>query len=734
MTQSIPFEGPAASGTGRLRELTARLASSRWLPFLSLTAVAALAFGLNAWDLSGAGLGNTYYAAAARSMSLSWKNFFFNAFDPGGFITVDKPPVFLWFGALSVRIFGYSSWSLLLPSAFAGAATVALVWLIVRRYFGVTAATIAGLVLALTPITVAVSRLNLPEPFLALWLVGAAWALLRSLESRRWLWWTIAAGAFVGLAFNTKMLAGWIPGPAFALAVVAGVASWRNLRSRKLFIQLAALAAATFIVSFSWMLVVDAWPASSRPYIGGSSDNSVANLAFNYNGLGRVNGNERPGPVGSGNRPPASTSRPNAANGGFLGNIFRNSPAANPGPGGARGAGGIIAGSPGMFRMFDAANGGQIAWFLPFAALGGLLCLWEWRRNPVRRAAVVLALGWVVLFGGVFSYAQGIYHSYYTSVMAPGAGMLVGMTAAAAAGLIKRNRLWITPLAGITVVTLLVQLKMAGRFPGFQVNARPLAIGVVIAAGMFVLLSAFAPRRLRPMPGLAVVIAGLLIMPASWSFYEAANASLNTTLPQAGPRAGAAGRSFGSNAFDSGTNALASWLHAHSDPTARWDLVVSSAQNASTLIAQDNLSVMALGGFMGSDPAITPAQFADLVAKGEVRYVLTGGAGGRGGFIPRNFSGTNNLPGPNTFGGRNRAAPGTGIPRNGSAQPAFPSFAAGGATAAANPTLANTPGAGAVMQAVQGACIQATTPDVPAQYQGQIYDCAGAANALRNGQ
>src|SRR5439155_7897269 len=147
-------------------------------------------------------------AAAVRSMTLSWKNFFFGAVDPGGFITVDKPPVFLWIDALSARILGYSSLSLLLPSALAGAATVALVWLIVRRHFGALAATIAGLVLALTPISVAVYRLNLPDPFYILALVGAAGALMLSLDrGRRWWAWTIGAGILVGIAFNTKMLA-----------------------------------------------------------------------------------------------------------------------------------------------------------------------------------------------------------------------------------------------------------------------------------------------------------------------------------------------------------------------------------------------------------------------------------------------------------------------------------------------------------------------------------------------
>jgi 4-amino-4-deoxy-L-arabinose transferase-like glycosyltransferase len=188
-----------------------------------LASVTALALVLYTWGLSKAGYGNTYYAAAVRSMTMSWKNFFFGAFDPGGFITVDKPPAFLWVDALSARIFGYSTWSILLPSAVAGAAAVALLWLIVRRYFGLTAATISAIALALSPISVAVNRLNLPEPFLILALLGAAGAVLQSVDSRRWWAWTALAGLLVGVAFNIKMLAGWIPGPALALAIIVAL-------------------------------------------------------------------------------------------------------------------------------------------------------------------------------------------------------------------------------------------------------------------------------------------------------------------------------------------------------------------------------------------------------------------------------------------------------------------------------------------------------------------------------
>ena len=159
---AVPFEPPEGSADRRRAGLWA------------LAAVVSLSFALYAWGLSGNGLGNTYYSAAVRGMATSWHDFFFASFDPGGYISVDKPPVALWIGALSVRLFGYSSWSLLLPSAVAGAASAGLLWVTVRRRFGVGAATVAGVVLALSPVSASVNRLNLPEPFLILFLVAAA--------------------------------------------------------------------------------------------------------------------------------------------------------------------------------------------------------------------------------------------------------------------------------------------------------------------------------------------------------------------------------------------------------------------------------------------------------------------------------------------------------------------------------------------------------------------------------
>jgi 4-amino-4-deoxy-L-arabinose transferase-like glycosyltransferase len=353
--------------------------------------------------------------------------------------------------------------------------------------------------------------------------------------------------------------------------------------------------------------------------------------------------------------------------------------------------------------MFDDANGGQIGWLLPFAVGGGLLALWSWRRYPARRACAVLFLGWIGIYGGVFSYAHGIFHSYYTSAMAPGVAAMAGVGSVAASDAVRRDKRWLIAIAGIVGVTLWTQLQIAGRTPDFYGWVRPFTVvtalaGLVVVSALVLRGGRFANRMVAG--GVALSIAGLLLLPAAWSISASANASLNATLPQAGPQQGASGQTFGSLAFNDGTADLAAWLKSNTDPDMTWQLVVPSSQNGSRLIAEYGLSVMSLGGFLGSDNTISVADFAGLVSSGDVRYVLTsqGGFGGGGG--PGRFAGAGGV-------GGGTQAPG----------------AAGVAGAA-------TSGPNAVVSAVQSACTAVTDPGLPAAYQGSLYDCAGAAGAI----
>ncbi len=652
----------------------------RWQARGALLGVTAVSLALNTWNLSVNGVGNQYYAAATRSMTQSWGNFFFASFDPGGVISVDKPPVFLWIDAASVRVFGVSSWSLLLPSALAGAGAVALLWCIVRRRFGVLAATVAALVLALSPINVAVDRLNLPEPFLLLFLLAAAWAVLRSFDGRHPWRWLVLAGAFAALAFNTKMFAAYIPLPALALAILVGTRGWAVRLGRA-----AVFGGSTIVLSLPWILIVDLVPATSRPYVGGSTNNTVWDLVFGYNGFGRVNGASLGGAGG-----PAGGAGPGG--GGGLGSTLS-------------GAGGVMGGVAGPWRMVSDAVGGQIAWLVPLAILGTGAAAWCWRRDRQRRAAIVLWAGWLVLYAVVFSKAQGTFHSYYTAAMAPAIAALVGIGASAVVPLVRRSRWWLGVVGFGALATVELQLVLSGRAPAFYGWTRWLLIGLVVAAGAGVTIGVIQRAGRPVLLALGLGLAGLLVVPAAWSVSETNNAVMNATLPQAGPRSGMAASTFGS-ASSNGDPTLASFLLAN-NTGEDWDLVVSSAQVGSGLEADQGLSVIALGGFMGTDSAATVGSIADKVASGQVRYFLVSGGGLAGG-----TGGT---------GGSSAAASSAGF---------GPAIGGGGGGPGAGGGSAST-----IMAAARSACspVTATTSGgtVPASYAGSIYDCAGRADALR---
>jgi 4-amino-4-deoxy-L-arabinose transferase-like glycosyltransferase len=620
-----------------LRKGAPLIVSATWRVRSTLIAVVAIALLLNIWALSLNGLGNQYYTAAARSMAESWHNWFFVALDRGGFISVDKPPIPLWVAGLSARLFGVNTWSILLPTAFAGAGAVALLWVTVRRQFGVVAATVAALVLAVSPVNVAVNRLNLPEPWLVLFLVAAVWALQRALEGRHSLRWCMMAGAFVGLAFNTKMLAAYIVVPALGLAVLLASRTWRDRIVRNFVFGAAAIA-----TSVPWILVVDAIPAASRPYVGGSTDNSVTDLIFGYNGLGRVEGN----------------------GGGVLG-------------GASSGPGGIFGGPPSALRLFSGALGGQIAWLLPLAAVGAVAAFWLHRRQPVRRAVVALWVGWMLLVAVVFSNAEGTFHAYYTALLGPAVAALVGIGAASFVPLLRVERIWWIAVSAAVAGTVALQIRLSGRAPHFYGWTRVvLLIGVVGA----VALAAVAMTRRAPQGPLliagAVLLAALLVAPIAWAVSETSNAVLNATLPQAGPRQGLAGRSFGSESSN-GNPELAAFLLTHDDGE-RWQLVTSTAQQASGLIADQGLSVMAIGGFMGTDPSISVHAMGTLIADGAVRYFLTTGGGGAG--------------------SAGRVEQGLG--------------------------------AGPVMTAVRRSCERVVDPALPAAFRTSIFDCLGKSAAF----
>lgn len=536
---------------------------------LLLVAVAAV---LNLWSLDRNGWANTYYSAAVRSMSTSWHNFLYASFDQAGVMTVDKPPLALWVQALSARLFGFNSPAILVPQALMGVATVALAYDLTRRRFGRAGGFVAGLVLATTPITVAMARHNNPDALLVALSTAALWAVVRALEDGRTRW-LVLAGLCIGLGFETKMLA--------ALLVVPGLAAaylWVAPRGRPAAVkQLAAGGAVMAAVGLAWPVLVWLTPAGSRPWVSGTSDNSIWSLIFGYNGLGRLDG-QLGGP------------------GGGM-------------PGG--GSNGPFGGSPGVLRLFNEALGGQAGWLLGAAVAGGLglAVLSRLRRHDARTGWLIAAGGAFAVIAVAFSEAQGIFHPYYVSQLAPFAAALVGAAVS--------SRVAPFAIAAGFVSSLLVLHDTDGSL-NWVIPV--LAVALVATAAVF---SVPVPRRLRSLV-VAAAMAALLLAPASWAVQTLGHAT-SATFPAGGPAVagfggppGGGGQSGGSS---TALSAAADYARAHGGGT----IAVSSQQAASEAIITQGVNVAALGGFSGRESEVSTAWLEQAVKDGRIRYVLVDG-------------------------------------------------------------------------------------------------------------
>ena len=573
-------------------------------------AIAAFTAVLYTWRLSSIGMGNSYYAAAVKAGSVDWKAFLFGSIDPGNFITVDKPPAAFWVQALSARIFGFSAWSMLLPEALAGVASVLILHHLVRRWAGDTAAHVSALAFALTPVALLMFRYNNPDAILTLLGLAGAWAVWSAVETGRTRT-LMLAGALTGFAFLAKMLQAFLVLPAFGLVYL--IAGPPKLGRRIVQLSLAGL---TLLVSAGWWVAIVAlWPASSRPFIGSTSDNSILSLVFGYNGLSRLFG--RSGPGGGG-------------------------PAGGPGGGGG-GTG--FGGTPGWFRMFNAANAGQIAWLLPLAAIGLVAGLWatrRGRRTDRARAGWILWGGWALVCYLVFSKAKGIYHPYYTVQLAPAAAALAGAGAVTLWKLGRTNRWLRIALPAALVVNAGWAITLLHRTPTFHAWLRPTIVAAVAlaAAGLW-LAWHFRNRALLVGAG-ALAAVTVLAGPAAYAQSTIANAAGGSIIaagPGGGPggfaRGGPGGGPGGEGRAD---QALISYLEANRGDASYLVAVFGSGASAPFIIATGE-PVITIGGFNGGDPAPTLAQFQALVAQGKVRFIILGGQGGGQGGPRGNGSG-----------------------------------------------------------------------------------------------
>ncbi|GAA3559020.1 glycosyltransferase family 39 protein [Amycolatopsis ultiminotia] len=572
-------------------------AAPRWIR----PAVAVLLLGTAALyliDLSISGWGNDFYAMAVQAGTESWKAWFFGALDPGNVVTVDKPPLSLWVMGLSARVFGFSSWSMLVPDALAGVASVGLVYLAVRRLSGPVAGLLAGGLFALTPVAALMFRFNNPDALLVLLMVAGAYFLVRALEKAS-TGWLLLSGVAIGLGFLDKMLQAFLVLPAFVLVYL--VAAPTPL-GRRLW-QLPAAAGAVVASAGWWVLAVAVWPAADRPYISGSTDNSVLELAFGYNGLGRIFGQEHGG-GGAGPRLPEGLDLP-----------------------GGRGGFGGFGGATGLSRLFGDQFGTEASWLLPAALIGLVAGLWFTRRAPRTdrtRAALMLWGGWTVVTVVVFSYMSGIIHPYYTVALVPGIAATLG---------IATRELWRgranfasrVVLAVMLAVTVVWGFILLERTSGWQPWLRYTAL-VLGALGVVALLfGADRLRRAAPVVAVLVLVASVLGT-ASFTVVTAASAH-SSGMPSSGPEQQRGGRGgFGGQAqSDPEVNRL---LQA---TTTNWAAAQTGAMQSAGLALNSGKPVMAIGGFSGSDPAPTLEQFRRYVSAGEIHYFVAGGRGFGGG-------------------------------------------------------------------------------------------------------
>ncbi len=617
---------------------TLRLQSATMLRLLALVAIVALAAGLRFANLTALGYANHYYTAAVKSMLQSWPNFFFVAAEPGGAVSVDKPPLGLWLQASSAYFFGVNGFAVLLPEIVAGLLSVVVVYHLVRRSFGTMAGLLAALTLAITPVVVATDRNNTIDSLLILTLLLAAWAFIKATEGGRirYLW---LGALLVGLGFNIKMLQAYLPMPAFYALYFFGA-------TERLWRKVANLTLATVLllaVSLSWAVAVDLTPADQRPYVGSSDNNSVLNLALGYNGLERLTrsgfgGGIRP-PNGAYRRSPQPGAGPNGssaqfepqANGSFLPpGQGQNAPPARARPGRQRGGGpggGLPgAGSAGPLRLFTAPLSKETSWLLPFGLFSAALLLFRthlrWPLAP-RHQAFVLWGGWLLTGGTALSIAQH-FHEYYLSILGAPLAALVGI------GVIelwrwREQHSWPATalLLAAASITLGLQLLTAVTFVSGAWWLL-LAMELFATGAALLIVSVARQHRRSATAGFACIIAALFLTPGIWSGLTTLNASANQSLPSA-----YSGRSSGSANRDGLqlNQALLDYLEPRTQDITYLMAVPSSMQGADYVIATGR-PVLYLGGFKGTDQVVTADDLARLVADGKLRYVYWGGGGG----------------------------------------------------------------------------------------------------------
>ncbi len=564
---------------------------------VALGAILLLSIFMDFFLLGQNGYGNFYYAAGVRSMLDSWHNFFFISFDPGGFVSIDKPPLGFWLQALSAKIFGFTPFSLFLPQAICGVLAVALLYYLVGRHFGEMAGLVAALALAVTPISVVTNRNNTIDTTLALALLLATWMLILAAETGklRWLLWS---GVLVGIGFNIKMAEAYLALPAFALTYFLCAPLKIQTRVWHLLLALVVM----LVVSLSWAIAVDLTPAIQRPYVGSTPNNSALSLAFGYNGLGRIR--------------IINASSPGTAHENVL-------QLALSGP----------------LRLFSITLGGQISWLLPLALLAIVVLLWQRRFNFQKdrlSLGMILWGSWLLTMAVFFTVSA--FHIYYLTEMAPGLSAMAGIGLAVMGHDYRSNdwRGWLLPLALISTAVVQI-LMLASYYPTWSRWLSPL-IGILADLVVIALLllrfrllrlgwHSIVARASGPLVNAGLL--ALLIAPAVWSGYSVIR-NIEGAFPTAGPPVAGGSASSSGNVIVRSTgrpkreldgSALIAYLEAHQSST-KFLVATPGSATAAPIILSTNRPVMAMGGFSGNDPILTTGELQSLVHNETVRFFL----------------------------------------------------------------------------------------------------------------
>jgi 4-amino-4-deoxy-L-arabinose transferase-like glycosyltransferase len=540
------------------------------------------------WNITINGMGNQFYAAAAQAASKNWEALLFGSLDPHNFITVDKPPVSQWVMGLSGQLFGFSSASMMIPQALMAVASVSLLYGAVTRISAPRIGLLAGAVLALTPVAALMFRFNNPDAVMVLLMTAAAYCTVRAVQraSPKWLAWAAVA---LGFAFLAKMLEGVMVAPALAAAYL--IAAPTTLRSR---LQHLGVAAVAFVGSAGWFVVLTLlWPASSRPYIAGSTDNNFMNLVLGYNGFARVLGKNHMG-FGMPDNVVGTSAGAQLHAGGHGGFAFGNQ-------------------SQGLPRLFSGEFGFEIGWLVPAALLATILVVLSRGRAPrtdLTRAAAILFGGWLLVDGVVLSFMHGSIHAYYCLSIAPPVAAMFA---------IGVHELWQHREKGLYRAGLAVLLGGTGVW-GWVVLGRNAAwlpsLRWTILALAVVAVVAMLARRL-PVAALGVGLVAALTGPAVYAIV-----TIGAPHEGGGPSVGPANAArqghfgFGQNKDNPVLDAMLK------DTDTEWSAAINRSSSAAGLELSTDTAVMAIGGFLGSDPVPTLSEFKDDVALHKVAYYV----------------------------------------------------------------------------------------------------------------